>query len=210
MSTYAPTVRGDALLLSGGRRGAPGDTLVLAAAVVLDGALHGLIDVTGARRLGIDRRRVVPGPRAAKPDTPALLADLRSRVERASPGTPWDWYERAAVFAFDRVSDELADAGAIERTAPPWWRRVIRYRAVRIVDASAAAAAAERVRAVLAGRPAPAHDVVLAGLLHETGFLGARVNERRLRDARRDLPRGPAALLDALTEARKRSERIGG
>jgi hypothetical protein len=48
MSRYTPTLRGDALLLSGGRRGAPDDTLVIAAAVVLDGALHGLVEVSGA------------------------------------------------------------------------------------------------------------------------------------------------------------------
>jgi len=112
MSTYLPTLRGDALLLSGGRQGASDDALVLAAAVVLDAALHGLIEVTG-------RRRVVPGPQRPGRQTPPLLADLHDRVERATPGTPWDWYERAAVFAFDRVSEELARAGAIERATPP-------------------------------------------------------------------------------------------
>jgi hypothetical protein len=208
MSTYVPTLRGDALLLSGGRRGAPDDTLVLAAAIVLEGALHGLIDVTGARRLGIDRRRVVPGPQTPGRDTPALLAELRERVERATPGTPWDWYERAAVFAFDRVSEELAGAGAIERTEPPWWRRIVRHRAIRILDTRARAAAAERVRAVQAGRAAPAQDVVLAGLLYETGFLRSAA-ERALERARRELPPSPAALLDALTEARRRAERVG-
>jgi hypothetical protein len=193
MSTYVPSLRGDALLLSGGRRGAPGDTLVLAAAVVLDAALHGLIDVTGARRLGIDRRRVVPGPRAPGRATPPLLAGLRDRVERASPGTPWDWYERAAVFAFDRVSEELAGAGAIERAEPPWWRRLVRHRAVRILDTRATAAAAQRVRAVVNGNAAPPQDVVLASVLYETGFLGARVSERRLSAARREVPRAPAS-----------------
>jgi hypothetical protein len=212
MSTYAATLRGDALLLSGGHRGAPDDTLVLAAGVVLDAALHGLIDVVGARRLGIDRRRVVPGPNQPDARTAPLLADLRGRVERATPETPWGWYERAAVFAFDRVSEELVRDGAIERVEPPLWRRLIRHRAIRILDTRASDAAAQRVGAVAAGRAATPGDIALAGLLRETGFLGpvvGRGRERRIDAARRELPDAVAACLDALAEARKRARRIG-
>jgi hypothetical protein len=133
-------------------------------------------------------------------------------VERATPETPWGWYERAAVFAFDRISDELVRAGAIERVEPPLWRRLIRHRAIRILDRRAADDAAERVKAVAKGRAATPSDIALAGLLRETDFLSAvvgRGRERRVDAARDELPPAVAACLDALAEARRRAERIG-
>ncbi|HET6547374.1 MAG TPA: hypothetical protein VFG79_02880, partial [Solirubrobacter sp.] len=87
---YAPSVRGDAMLLTHGREGTE---LLIGAALLLDGVLAGVIDVVGSgpdrRRPGavgafasvpeaLERRRVVAG--AELPDTPSLLAELRDRV----------------------------------------------------------------------------------------------------------------------------------
>ena len=62
--TYVPSVRGDAMLLTHGRKGTAEDLLLASASVVLDGALGGHIDVVGRKLLGVERRRVVAGPRS--------------------------------------------------------------------------------------------------------------------------------------------------
>ena len=43
--TYEPSVRGDAMLLTHGRKGTAEDLLLVAGALVIDGALGGHIDV---------------------------------------------------------------------------------------------------------------------------------------------------------------------
>ena len=100
-ATYVPSVRGDAMLLTHGRKGAAEDLLLVSAAVILDGALGGHIDVTGRGVLGLERRRVVAGPEL--PGAPLLMAELRDRVLVGTPDDPWGWFERAAVFALARV-----------------------------------------------------------------------------------------------------------
>src|SRR5262245_41450420 len=107
--TYVPSVRGDAMLLTHGRKGTAEDLLLVSASVVLDGALGGHIAVVGRRWLGIERRRVVAG--AEVEDAPLLMAELRERVRNGTPDDPWGWFDRAGVFALERVSAELAGAG---------------------------------------------------------------------------------------------------
>src|SRR4051812_24462541 len=97
-------VRGAALLAIGGRRSAGDGTLVVAAGVLLGAPLGGFLDVTGRRRLGVDRRRLVPGPRELDDQAPPLMVDVVRRVRATTPDTPWGWCERAAVFAFDAVA----------------------------------------------------------------------------------------------------------
>ena len=50
--TYVPSVRGDAMLLTHGRKGTAEDLLLAGASVVLDGALGGHIDWSGASSSG--------------------------------------------------------------------------------------------------------------------------------------------------------------
>ena len=108
-ATYEPSVRGDAMLLTHGRKGTAADLLLAAGAVVLDGALGGHIDVVGRRLLGFERRRVVAGPEL--PEAPPLMAELRARVQAAPPDEPWGWFDRAAGFALEGVTEELEAAG---------------------------------------------------------------------------------------------------
>ena len=84
--TYVPSVRGDAMLLTHGRKGTAEDLLLAGASVVLDGALGGHIDIAGRKLLGIERRRVVAG--AESPDAPLLMAELRERVLTGTPDDP--------------------------------------------------------------------------------------------------------------------------
>src|SRR6476659_6372172 len=97
--TYAPSLRGDAMLLTHGREGSE---RLIGAALLLDAILDGHLDVAplaaerrrdgyeafGAR---MDRRRVIAGPERA--DHP-LLAELRARVLEGPPDTPRGWIER--------------------------------------------------------------------------------------------------------------------
>src|SRR5688500_10632826 len=159
------TVRADGLLLTRGRNQGD-DILAVAAGLLLDGALAGVLEVTGRRRLGVDLRRVRIG--ASAPADP-LLADLRWRIEAVSPDTPKGWLERAMVYAPDRVRDELLAAGAV---APPsgGLLQIVRRRAFEVVDDAALAAARGRARAGLAAYGA--REVTLAGLLRETELFG--------------------------------------
>src|SRR5689334_6151654 len=152
MSHYVPTVRGDALLLTHGRTGGAEDLLLISAAVILDGVLGGHIEVTGSRRAGLDRLRIAPG--AAIPGAPALMADLRERAINIAGDTPWGWFERAAVYALKRSSDELIAAGAAERALPEPIGRLFPHRTLR-VHPEHEAAARGRLADVLSGRPAP-------------------------------------------------------
>src|SRR3954454_19593866 len=107
--TYVPSVRGDAMLLTHGRTGTAEDLLLASASVVLDGALGGHIAIAGRKLLGLDPPRVLAG--AEVPYAPLLMAELRERVLAGTPDDPGGWFERAAVFALERVSAELAGAG---------------------------------------------------------------------------------------------------
>jgi hypothetical protein len=74
------------MLLTHGRKGAAEDLLIASTSVVLDGALGGHVEITGRKFLGLERRRVVPGPEI--PDAPLLMAELRSRVIEGTPDDP--------------------------------------------------------------------------------------------------------------------------
>src|SRR5829696_8287907 len=134
------TVRGRLLFLTGGRRGTPDDAFAAAAALLLDAALDGAVAVGGRRRLGIDRRRVIPGPAPLAAATAPLVADLRHRVE-ATQDTPWGWCERLAGSAADAAAQELIDAGLATGTPAPWRRRLVRHRTLAPADPADPAAA---------------------------------------------------------------------
>ena len=201
--TYVPSVRGDAMLLTHGRKGTADDLLLVSASVVLDGALGGHIDVTGRRFLGIERRRVVAGPEA--PDAPLLMAELRSRVLDGTPDGPWGWFDRAAVFAPERVSAELAGAGVTTPLRLSRARRLFRHDTL-IVAASAEDAARDRLLAALAGTGTP-ESIALGAILLHTGLLGevvGRRDTRRLESAVRELPSAAQVFLAVLRDQRRR------
>jgi hypothetical protein len=201
--TYVPSVRGDAMLLTHGRKGTADDLLLVSAAVVLDGALGGHIAVTGRRFLGIERRRIVAGPEA--PDAPLLMAQLRSRVLDATPDDPWGWFERAAVFALERVSAELAGAGVTTPLRLSGARRLFRHDTL-IVAASAEDAARARLLAALSGKGAP-ESIALGALLVRAGLLEEVVGRRdthRLESSVRDLPSAAQIFLAVLRDQHRR------
>jgi hypothetical protein len=230
--TYVPSVRGDAMLLTHGRKGAPQDLLLAGAAVVLDGALGGHIDVVGrragfgvlalagrvpgvgapdgvsagsirsslaARVLGRDRRRVVPA--SSDPDAPLLMAELRERVASEPAAGPRTWFDRASVFAHERVAAELAGAGATTPLRLNTARRVLRHDTLLVCE-PAELAARDRLFSALAGRGTPTSIALGAALLH-TGLLtevaGPR-DTRRLRARVRTLPRPAQTFLAALRQ----------
>ena len=204
-----PTVRADALLLTRGRNQAD-DVLAVAAGVLLDAALAGVLDVTGRRVLGIDRRRVHPAGESADP----LLADLRRRIEAVKPDSPKGWCERAMVFAPGAVRDELLAAGAVE-PVPGGLLQLVRRRAFQVCDDAALDAARGRARAGLQG--AGPREVALAALLRETALFGrsaggppSRRQGRALDAAIAGLPAAAQAILATLAEIRRREEATGG
>jgi Golgi phosphoprotein 3 (GPP34) len=206
MSHYVPCARGDALLLTRGRTGSADDLLLISSAVVLDGVLGGHIHVTGQRKLGLDRRRIAPGPPV--PDAPALMETLRRQVVAVAGETPWDWFERASVYAFKRSADELVEAGVALRFTPDPLRRVFPHPTLH-VDPDAHAAARERLADVLTGGRAAPHAIALASALHFCDRLddvaGLRLGRRQLRaitDAARSLGSGAQAVLATLQERR--------
>lgn len=212
MSPYVPSARGDGLLLTRGRTGAAEDLLLISAAVVLDGVLGGHIDVTGHRRVGLDRRRIAPGPAVA--GAPPLMADLRERAIAVAGDTPWGWFERTSLYALKRTTDELVAAGVAEPCLPGPLQRLFRHETLR-VDPRAERAARERLADVLTGRPAPPHVAALASALHGCELLdevvGVTLARRQLRamtDAARGLGSGAQAVLATLDERRRRSQRI--
>ena len=212
MSPYVPCARGDALLLTRGRTGSADDLLLISSAVVLDGVLGGHIHVTGHRKLGIERRRIAPGP--AREGAPALMEALRRQVVAVAGDTPWGWFERVSVYALKRATDELVDAGVAVRFRPDPLRRLFPHPTLN-VDPDAHAAARERLADVLTGGRAAPHAIALASALHACDRLddvaGLRLGRRQLRamtDAARSLGSGPQAVLAVLQERRSRADGI--
>jgi Golgi phosphoprotein 3 (GPP34) len=212
-ATATLPVRWEASLLNGGWRGSAEDDLLPAAGLLIDAGFDGAVALEGARRLGRDRRRIVPGRSGAGA---WLVDDLAARVGRATPETPYGWCERAAVFAPDAVSEELVELGLVEYREAGWLRKALRYKAFEILDVAAREAAATRVRDAVA-RPAHAPDsaVALALLLRSTDMLrrvaGAtsRRTERALEARLTSMPPVVAAVLEALDARRRRLDAIG-
>ncbi len=211
--TYEPSVRGDVALLTEGRRGMDEDTLATAGAILLDAALARAIEVTGRRRLGIDRRRVVLGPEenGAGP----LVAEVRRRVGLVDPDTPMGWLERIAVFGEDAVRDELVAAGLARHVEVPVWRRWLRHRTLS-VDAAAADDARGRLVALAGGQTVPLGDLAVAIALRETELLGDTVGRRdarrigkRIDAAEASLPTSVRAIAETLRERRRRADSVG-
>jgi hypothetical protein len=212
-ATATLPVRWEASLLNGGWRGSAEDDLLPAAGLLIDAGFDGAVALEGARRLGRDRRRIVPGRSGAGA---RLVDDLAARVGRTTPETPYGWCERAAVFAPDAVSEELVELGLVEYREAGWLRKALRYKAFEILDVAAREAAATRVRDAVA-RPAHAPDsaVALALLLRSTDMLrrvaGAtsRRTERALEARLTGMPPVVAAVLEALDARRHRLDAIG-
>jgi hypothetical protein len=204
---YVPSVRGDAMLLTHGRTGTAEDLLLASASVILDGALGGHIAVVGRKLLGIERRRVVAG--ADVPDAPLLMAELRQRVLASTPDDPWGWFDRAAVFALERVSAELAGAGVTTPLRLSRARRLFRHDTL-IVSQSAESAARQRLFAAIAGQGTP-ESIALGAILHRTGLLTeivGRRETRRLEVAVRTLGPVPQVFLAVLRAQRRHESRI--
>jgi hypothetical protein len=176
--------------------------------VVLDGALGGHIEISGRKVLGFERRRVVAGPEV--PGAPLLMAELRSQVLLSTPDEPWAWFDRAAVFALDRISAEL---GACDLTTPlrlSRARRVFRHETL-IVSESAESAALDRLLAALAGHGTPP-SIALGAILHSCDELvppAGRRSTRRLDASIRTLPAAAQTFLAVLKDQRRREAIIG-
>jgi Golgi phosphoprotein 3 GPP34 len=210
MSHYVPCARGDALLLTRGRTGSAEDLLLISSAVVMDGVLGGHIHVTGHRKLGVERRRIAPGPPV--PGAPALMEALRRQVVAVAGDTPWEWFERVSVYALKRSTDELVAAGAATRFTPDPLQRLFPHPTLH-VDPDSHAAARERLADVLTGGRAAPHAIALASALHACDRLddvaGLRLGRPQLRamtDAARSLGSGPQAVLAALEQRCRRAE----
>jgi hypothetical protein len=207
-TSYVPSVRGDAMLLTHGRKGAAQDRLIAGASVMLDGALGWHVSITGRKLLGFDRRRVVAG--LDLPGAPPLMHELRSRVLDAAPDAPSGWFDRTAGFALDGIAAELA---ACDLTTPlrlSRARRVFRHETL-IVSESAEAAALERLLDALAGHGAPP-SIALAAVLHacdELEPLVGRRSTRRLDAAVATLPAAAQTFLAVLRDQRRRGALIG-
>jgi hypothetical protein len=212
-ATATLPVRWEATLLNGGWRGSAEDDLLPAAGLLIDAGFDGAVALEGARRLGWDRRRIVPGRSTGGA---RLVDDLAGRVGRAMPETPHGWCERAAVFAPDAVNEELVELGLVEYREAGWLRKALRYKAFEILDVAAREAAATRVRDAVA-RPAHAPDsaVALALLLRSTDLLrrvaGAtsRRTERALEARLTGMPPVVAAVLETLDARRRRLDALG-
>lgn len=203
-TSYVPSVRGDAMLLTHGRTGTAADLLLVSAAVVLDGALGGHIDVVGRKLLGFERRRVVPG--LERSDAPPLMAELR--LLAASPDDLWGWFDRAAGFALERVSVELEEAGVITPLRLSRTRRFLRHDTL-IVSERAEAAARGRVHEALDGAGTP-EAIALGAVLDACGLLTEATGRREARRlAVRTLPNAAQAFLGVLGDQRRREALIG-
>jgi hypothetical protein len=201
--TYVPSVRGDAMLLSHGRKGTAEDLLLVGASVILDGALGGHIDIVGRKLLGIERRRVVAGAQVS--DAPLLMAELRERVLTGTPADPWSWFDRAAGLALERVSAELDGAGVTTPLRLSRARRQFRHDTL-IVSQSAESAARARLLAALAGEGTPESIALGAILLHTsllTEVVGPR-ETRRLEASVRTLPATAQIFIAVLRDRRRR------
>jgi len=98
--THAPTLRGDALLLTHGR---PGTERLVAAALLLDGVVSGALDVSAASAR-FDRRYVVCGP---QPTSDPLF----TRVLADPPDTPRGCIHRISSWASMAIAIDLVSAG---------------------------------------------------------------------------------------------------
>jgi hypothetical protein len=204
------------MLLTGGRRGTEDNAFAVAAAVLIDAALSGVIDVRGRRRLGFDRRRVVPGPARPDPSAEPLMADLRRQVETAAPDSPLGWCAHLMAWAEDAVTDELVSIGLVRVLPVPWWKRVLRHRTLEVVDPGTVEEIRARLEAIRSGRSGGrAHDVALGVVLRETDLLsgtfgrGSRRLARALDREVRTLPPAARAIADTLSERSARQDRIG-
>jgi hypothetical protein len=177
--TALPTVRGDLLLLTGDPIDSDEHAFAAGAALLVDAALAGAIDVAGRRILGFDRRTVVLGP--GEPADP-LLAALRQQVAAGAPDGPWGWCRHTATYAAEATHEELIDVGL----AAPRLPSLLGLRTLEAWDDHDASA---RVEAALNGTGAGA-DVALAVLL------GGR--ERALWRSAKTLPPAALAVLEAL------------
>jgi hypothetical protein len=208
ITTYVPSVRGDAMLLTHGRKGAADDLLIASASVMLDGALGSHVTITGRKLLGFERRRVVPG--LEFPDAPPLMAELRSRVLDSAPDDPWGWFDRAAVFALDRIAAELDACGLTTPLRLSRARRSFRHETL-IVSETAESEAHERVLTALAGRGTPP-SIALGAILHHCDELNevvGRRSTRQLEASIRTLPPAAQTFLAVLEDERRREARIG-
>ncbi len=208
VTTYVPSVRGDGMLLTHGRKGVAEDLLLAGASVVLDGALGGHIEITGRKFLGLERRRVVAGPEI--PGAPVLMAELRSRVLVSTPDDPWGWFDRAAVFALDRISTELDAAGLTTPLRLSRARRTFRHETL-IVSETAESEAHQRLLAALAGHGTPS-SIALGAILHycdEFVPLVGRRSTRQLEASIRTLPAAAQTCLAVLKDQRRRESMIG-
>jgi hypothetical protein len=166
----------------------------------MDAALAGVIDVTGRRVLGIDRRRVILGPQTS--DDP-LLADVRRRVEVASSDSPDGWIDRVNVFGEDAVAEELVAAGLASGRELPFYKRILRHRTLD-VDPAAAAEARARLEAGNA----------LGLILRETELLNELVGRKAARRIGKrvdeaTLPPLGRAIVATLRERRRRADAVG-
>ena len=212
-SVTAPPVRWEATLLGGGWRGSPDDDLLPAAGLLIDAGFEGAVALEGARMLGWDRRRLVPGQAKGRA---RLVEDLVRRVRAATFATPYGWCERAAAFAPDAVNEELVELGLVEFREAGWLRRALRYKAFELLDTGSRDAAAARVKAAVADPArAPEGAVALALLLRATGVLHrvagdqSRRTDRALEARRHELPPVVAAVLETLDARRRRLDAIG-
>jgi hypothetical protein len=206
-ATYVPSVRGDAILLTHGRKGAAEDLLLAGAAVIVDGALGGHIEISGRKLLGVERRRVAAGPEVA--GAPLLMAELRERVLAATPDDPWGWFDRAAVFALERVSAELDAAGVTTPLRLSRGRRLFRHDTL-LVSESAETAARERLFLALAGAGTP-ESIAVGAILRHTGLLDeivGRRDTRRLEASVRRLPAAAQVFLAVLKDQARREALI--
>jgi Golgi phosphoprotein 3 GPP34 len=212
-SVTAPPVRWEATLLGGGWRGSADDDLLPAAGLLIDAGFEGAVALEGARMLGWDRRRLVPGRAKGRA---RLVEDLVRRVGAATFATPYGWCERAASFAPDAVNEELVELGLVEFREAGWLRRALRYKAFELLDTGARDTAAARVKDTVADPArAPEGAVALALLLRATGVLHrvagttSRRTERALETRRHALPPVVAAVLETLDARRRRLDAIG-
>jgi hypothetical protein len=195
------------MLITHGRTGTAADQLLVSASVLLDGVLGGHLDVVGRKLLGVERRRVVAGAEA--PDAPLLMAELRARVLAGPPDDPSGWFDRASVFALERVSAELAGAGVTLPLRLSRARRVFRHDTL-IVSEPAESAARQRLFAALAGHGTSQSIALVAILLH-TGLLtevAGRREPRRLMAAARTLDPACQTFLAFLRAQRRREAQL--